>query len=107
VAKAIAASKDWSSNGLDKALLRGDTLWDSAHLFSSTGEHAVAITRIAERQWHALEDDQVVGRGEVSHRHDGRLFLIFAIIAPPRSQAGRLASAWCCASMPGGRCGIA
>jgi ribosomal protein S18 acetylase RimI-like enzyme len=48
---------------------------DSAHLFSSTGEHAVAITRIAERQWHALEDDQVVGRGNVSHRRDGRLFL--------------------------------
>ncbi|QGN48516.1 GNAT family N-acetyltransferase [Micromonospora sp. WMMD558] len=48
---------------------------DSAHLFNGTGEHAVAITRIAERQWHALEDDQVVGRGEVSHRPDGRLFL--------------------------------
>jgi ribosomal protein S18 acetylase RimI-like enzyme len=38
-------------------------------------ERAVAITRIAERQWHALEDDQVVGRGEVSRRPDGRLFL--------------------------------
>jgi ribosomal protein S18 acetylase RimI-like enzyme len=31
--------------------------------------------RIAERHWHALEDDQVVGRGEVSHRADGRPFL--------------------------------
>lgn len=48
---------------------------DSAHLYSGTSEHAVAITRIAERQWHALEDDQVVGRGEVSHRPDRRLFL--------------------------------
>lgn len=48
---------------------------DSAHLFNGTGEHAVVITRIAERQWHALEDDQVVGRGEASHRPDGRLFL--------------------------------
>jgi ribosomal protein S18 acetylase RimI-like enzyme len=38
-------------------------------------EHAVAITRIAERQWHALADDRVVGRGEVSPRPDGRLFL--------------------------------
>jgi ribosomal protein S18 acetylase RimI-like enzyme len=38
-------------------------------------EHAVVITRIAERQWHALEDDQVVGRGEVTRRPDGRLFL--------------------------------
>jgi ribosomal protein S18 acetylase RimI-like enzyme len=48
---------------------------DSAHLSSGTGEHAVAITRIAERHWHALEDDQVVGRSEVLRRPDGRLFL--------------------------------
>lgn len=48
---------------------------DSAHLFSPAGEHAVAITRIAEWHWHALEDDQVVGRGHVSHRPDGRPFL--------------------------------
>jgi ribosomal protein S18 acetylase RimI-like enzyme len=48
---------------------------DSAHLFSGTGEHAVAIVRISQRQWHALEDDLVVGRGEVSRRPDGRLFL--------------------------------
>ena len=48
---------------------------DSAHLFSGTSEHAVAITRIAERQWHALEDDLVVGRGEAFRRPDGRLFL--------------------------------
>lgn len=33
------------------------------------------ITRVADRQWHALEDDQVVGRGEAWPRHDGRLFL--------------------------------
>lgn len=39
------------------------------------GKHAVAITRIAERHWHALEDDRVVGRGEISDRPDGRLFL--------------------------------
>lgn len=48
---------------------------DSAHLPASLSEHAVVVTRIAERQWHALEDDQVVGRGEVSRRPDGRLFL--------------------------------
>jgi ribosomal protein S18 acetylase RimI-like enzyme len=35
----------------------------------------VVITRVAERQWHALEDDLVVGRGEVSPRPDGRNFL--------------------------------
>lgn len=36
---------------------------------------AVIITRVAERQWHALEDDRVIGRGEASRRPDGRLFL--------------------------------
>jgi ribosomal protein S18 acetylase RimI-like enzyme len=38
-------------------------------------DHAVVITRVAERQWHALEDDQVVGRGDASRRPDGRIFL--------------------------------
>ena len=33
------------------------------------------ITRVAERHWHALEDDLVVGRGEASRRLDGRIFL--------------------------------
>lgn len=33
------------------------------------------ITRISERHWHALDDDQVVGRGEVWLRPDGRSFL--------------------------------
>jgi ribosomal protein S18 acetylase RimI-like enzyme len=33
------------------------------------------ITRISERHWHALDDDQVVGRGEVWRRPDGRSFL--------------------------------
>ncbi|MER5949082.1 GNAT family N-acetyltransferase [Streptomyces sp. NPDC001904] len=33
------------------------------------------ITRVADGQWHALEDDQVVGRGETWRRHDGRMFL--------------------------------
>ncbi|ARP70279.1 N-acetyltransferase [Streptomyces pluripotens] len=41
---------------------------------SGTGEHTVVITRVAERQWHALEDDRVVGRGEAWRRLDGRLF---------------------------------
>src|SRR3954449_10767707 len=38
-------------------------------------EPAVVITRVAEHQWHALEDDRVVGRGEASPRPDGRIFL--------------------------------
>jgi len=36
---------------------------------------AVLISRVAPGQWHALEDDLVVGRGEVSHRPDARLFV--------------------------------
>ncbi|BBH70098.1 ribosomal-protein-alanine N-acetyltransferase [Actinoplanes sp. OR16] len=34
-----------------------------------------AVTQISERHWHALDDDRVIGRGEVSHRPDGRSFL--------------------------------
>jgi GNAT superfamily N-acetyltransferase len=37
--------------------------------------YSTAITRIAQGQWHALEDDQVVGRAHASHRPDGRMFL--------------------------------
>jgi GNAT superfamily N-acetyltransferase len=41
---------------------------------SGLSEHAVTITRVADRQWHALDDDLVVGRGYAVHRPDGRLF---------------------------------
>jgi GNAT superfamily N-acetyltransferase len=37
--------------------------------------HAVLISRVAPSQWHALEDDLVVGRGEATHRPDGRMFV--------------------------------
>jgi GNAT superfamily N-acetyltransferase len=37
--------------------------------------HPTVINRVAERQWHAVEDDQVVGRGDTSRRPDGRIFL--------------------------------
>jgi ribosomal protein S18 acetylase RimI-like enzyme len=37
--------------------------------------HEIMIARVAERQWHAVEDDRVVGRGDTSHRPDGRMFL--------------------------------
>lgn len=47
----------------------------SVHLTSNMGEHAVVVTRVADRQWQAVADDQVVGRGEASQRPDGRLFL--------------------------------
>ncbi|MFI5908555.1 GNAT family N-acetyltransferase [Dactylosporangium sp. NPDC051541] len=33
------------------------------------------INRVAEWQWHALDDDLVIGRGDASPRPDGRLFL--------------------------------
>ncbi|MFI7010871.1 GNAT family N-acetyltransferase [Streptomyces sp. NPDC050145] len=36
---------------------------------------STVISRVADHQWHALEDDLVVGRGEAWRRHDGRLFL--------------------------------
>ncbi|MEV7075724.1 GNAT family N-acetyltransferase [Streptomyces sp. NPDC093990] len=42
---------------------------------SGLSEHAVMITRVADRQWHALDDDLVVGRGHAQHRPDGRLFI--------------------------------
>ncbi len=42
---------------------------------SGAGEHTVEITRVANRQWHALEDDRVVGEGEAWRRLDGRLFV--------------------------------
>ncbi|HEX3785534.1 MAG TPA: GNAT family N-acetyltransferase [Pseudonocardiaceae bacterium] len=48
---------------------------NSVHLTSGIGEHPVVITRVTTGHWHALEDDQVVGRGEVSRRPDGRIFL--------------------------------
>ncbi|MER6345206.1 GNAT family N-acetyltransferase [Streptomyces sp. NPDC001595] len=42
---------------------------------SGPSEFAVMITRVAARQWHALDDDLVVGRGHAEHRPDGRLFV--------------------------------
>ncbi|WP_225847959.1 N-acetyltransferase [Streptomyces sp. HPF1205] len=42
---------------------------------SGPGENAVRITRVADGQWHALDDDLVVGRGHAAHRSDGRMFV--------------------------------
>ncbi|MGW2636352.1 GNAT family N-acetyltransferase [Streptomyces sp. NPDC001348] len=42
---------------------------------SGTGNHVVVVTRVSDTQWHALEDDRTVGRGNASHRPDGRLFI--------------------------------
>lgn len=42
---------------------------------SGLSGNAVVITRVADRHWHALDDDLVVGRGYAEHRPDGRLFV--------------------------------
>lgn len=39
------------------------------------GDHPVMVSRVAENQWHAVENDLVVGRGHASRRLDGRTFL--------------------------------
>lgn len=48
---------------------------DTKPCTSGLSKNAVMITRVADRQWHALEDDLVVGRGYAEHRPDGRLFV--------------------------------
>lgn len=44
-------------------------------LTSGLGGDALVITRVADRLWHALDDDLVVGRGHAEQRPDGRLFV--------------------------------
>ncbi|MEU6532165.1 GNAT family N-acetyltransferase [Streptomyces sp. NPDC046928] len=48
---------------------------DSRSCATRPAEHATLVTRVAYGQWHALEDDLVVGRGYLQHRPDGRLFI--------------------------------
>lgn len=48
---------------------------NTVHFTAGRNERPVVVTRVAERQWHALADDQVVGRGYASRRPDGRIFL--------------------------------
>ncbi|GAA2051080.1 GNAT family N-acetyltransferase [Catenulispora yoronensis] len=48
---------------------------NTLHSASGPVDRTVVVTRVAEHQWHALEDDQVVGRGEAVRRPDGRLFV--------------------------------
>ncbi|MEU6192423.1 GNAT family N-acetyltransferase [Streptomyces sp. NPDC047061] len=48
---------------------------DTKPFTSGLSENAVLVTRVADRQWHALDDDLVVGRGHAQHRPDGRLFV--------------------------------
>lgn len=46
----------------------------SGPLTFGLNKNPVTITRVADRQWHALHDDMVVARGYAEHRPDGRLF---------------------------------
>ncbi|MFF3870105.1 GNAT family N-acetyltransferase [Micromonospora sp. NPDC001898] len=48
---------------------------DMKPFISGLSENAVVVTRVADRQWHALHDDMVVGRTFAEHRPDGRLFV--------------------------------
>lgn len=45
------------------------------HRLIQTRQQAVAVVRVAEQHWHALEDDCVVGRGHTTYRPDGRVFV--------------------------------
>jgi len=40
-----------------------------------SADPTLTVTRVAEHLWHALEDDQVVGRAHTTRRSDGRLFV--------------------------------
>jgi ribosomal protein S18 acetylase RimI-like enzyme len=51
-----------------------DSVQFSAGALPTVGTRAL-ITRVDELRWHAVEDDQVIGRGEASRRPDGRIFL--------------------------------
>lgn len=48
---------------------------NSMHLTSGADELTAVVSRVTETEWHALDGDQVVGRGEASRRPDGRVFL--------------------------------
>ncbi|MEU3354427.1 GNAT family N-acetyltransferase [Streptomyces sp. NPDC037389] len=48
---------------------------NSSHSPSDAGNRAAVVTRVSDTQWHAVEDDRVVGHGDASRRPDGRLFI--------------------------------
>ncbi|MGW2631059.1 GNAT family N-acetyltransferase [Streptomyces chattanoogensis] len=48
---------------------------NTVHFPAGMDEHPVVVTRVAEQEWHALADGQVVGCGDVSRRPDGRIFV--------------------------------
>ena len=48
---------------------------NSSPFTAGLDDHAVTISRVAENQWHAVQNDLVVGHGHASRRLDGRTFL--------------------------------
>ena len=48
---------------------------NTENLTAGSDGRPVVVVRVAEQQWHALADGQVVGRGDASLRPDGRTFL--------------------------------
>ncbi|WP_329000450.1 GNAT family N-acetyltransferase [Kribbella sp. NBC_00709] len=46
-----------------------------SHHDAGLGARAVTISRVADNQWHAIENDLVVGRSHASRRLDGRTFV--------------------------------
>ena len=53
------------------------------------GGRALVVTRVADGQWHVLDDDLVAGRGHAARRPDGRMFV--SIDAWHRAAFDRLA----------------
>ncbi|MEU8588411.1 GNAT family N-acetyltransferase [Streptomyces sp. NPDC048664] len=47
----------------------------STDFTSGTDGCPAVVTHVAQGEWHALEDDRLVGRGDAWHRPDGRLFV--------------------------------
>ncbi len=48
---------------------------NTLHSPSGTSEQPVVITRVTDAQWHAVPDDLVVGRGDMSRRSDDQTFV--------------------------------
>jgi hypothetical protein len=46
---------------------------DTKPFASCPSGQAMAVTRVADGQWHVLEDDLLVGRGHAFRRPDGRV----------------------------------
>jgi ribosomal protein S18 acetylase RimI-like enzyme len=48
---------------------------NSLHFAPGPGEHHVVVSRVTDSQWHAVQNDLVVGHGDASRRPDGRIFV--------------------------------